>query len=126
MAKKIKKLVTDDDGDLSYKKNIVVQIIELAAKEISGVHSFSSTVGLSFRSIFNRKLKKGISIDFTEDGLIIDIYLNILFGHSVNDVAFRVQENIKRSVESMTEFKVKKVNVNVYGVSFQQDESVYA
>ncbi len=126
MAKKFKKLVTDEDGDLSYKKNIVVQIIELAAKEISGVHSFNSTVGLSFKSIFNRKLKKGISIDFTEEGLIIDVYLNILFGHSVNDVAFRVQENIKRSVESMTEFKVKKVNVNVYGVSFQQEESVYA
>ena len=125
MAKKVKNLVSENDGDLSYKKDIVVQIIELSAKEISGVTSFSSSLGLSIKSLFSRKLKKGISINFTDEGLVIDTYLNILFGHSVNDVAFRVQENIKRSVESMTEFKVKTVNVHVYGVSFQQNESVY-
>ncbi len=125
MANKIKNLISDEEGDLSYKKDIVVQIIELSAKEISGVHSFSSTLGLGLKSVFSRKLKKGIAINFTEEGLIIDTYLNILFGHSVNDVAFRVQENIKRSVEGMTEFKVKKVNVHVYGVSFQQNESLY-
>ncbi len=115
----------DKDEALSYKREVVVQIIELAAKEISGVTSFSSTFGLHFKSMFSHKLKKGVAINFADEGLTIDVYLNILFGHSVNDVAFRVQENIKRSVESMTEFKVKKVNVHVYGVSFQQSESVY-
>ena len=39
------------------------------------------------------------------------------------DVAFRVQENIKSSVESMTEYKVEAVNVHVVGVNFSEVES---
>ena len=38
-------------------------------------------------------------------------------------LAFRVQENIKSSVESMTEFKVNSVNVHVVGVSFNDVDS---
>ena len=125
MSQKKAKFKRKKSADLSYKKEVVVQIIELAAKEISGVTALSSTFGLHLRSMFSRKLKKGVAIAFTEQGLIIDVYVDMLFGHSVNDVAFRVQENIKRSVESMTEFKVKRVNVHVYGVAFQQDESIY-
>lgn len=125
MSLKKTNLQKTKEGDLKYKRDVVVQIIELASKEISGVACFSSTFGLSVRSLFSKKLKKGVAIAFLDDGLIIDVYLNILFGHSVNDIAFRVQENIKRSVESMTEFKVKRVNVHVYGVSFEQTESVY-
>jgi uncharacterized alkaline shock family protein YloU len=125
MAQKSAKFKRKKGSDFSYKKEVVVQIIELAAKEISGVTSLSSTFGLHFRSLFSRKLKKGVAIAFTESGLVIDVYVDMLFGHSVNDVAFRVQENIKRSVESMTEFKVRRVNVHVYGVAFQQDESIY-
>ena len=120
-----KKLRIEEDGDLSYKKDVVIQIIELSAKEIAGVTSFSRTLGLGMKSLFSKKFKKGIAIDFAKDGIVVDVYLNILFGHSVNDIAFRVQENIKRSIESMTEYKVKRVNVNVYGVSFSQEESVY-
>lgn len=125
MSRKNAKMKRKKNADLSYKREVVVQIIELAAKEISGVTSLSSTFGLHLRSLFSRKLKKGVAIVFSEHGLIIDVYVDMLFGHSVNDVAFRVQENIKRSVESMTEFKVKRVNVHVYGVAFQQDESIY-
>ena len=46
----------------------------------------------------------------------------MLFGYSVRDVAFRVQENIKSSVESMTDFKVASINVHVTGVVFNSAE----
>ena len=53
----------------------------------------------------------------------IDVFVNVKFGYSVKDVAFRVQENIKSSVESMTEFKVDSVNVHVVGVTFNETEN---
>ena len=106
------------EGNLSYKRNLVNQIVELAAKEIAGVASFSDSKVLRMKKALNKNFKRGIILNFLEDGVCIDVYLNILFGHAVNDVAFRVQENIKRSVESMTEFKVKKTNVHIYGIDF--------
>ena len=41
----------------------------------------------------------------------------------VKDVSFRVQENIKSSVESMTEYKVGSVNVHIVGVKFSETDS---
>ena len=48
----------------------------------------------------------------------------MLFGYSVRDVAFRVQENIKSSIESMTDFKAEQINVNVTGVVFDSTDNV--
>ena len=70
-----------------------------------------------------KKDKRGIIVDFEENQVAIDVYVNVKFGYSVKDVAFRVQENIKSSVESMTEFKVSAVNVHVVGVTFSDTDS---
>ena len=108
------KISVEKGGKVSYERSVVLQIIDLAAKEIAGVASFA-----------NKKIKRGITLNFTEDGIETSVYLNALFGHSVSDVAYRVQENIKKSVESMTEYKVKRVNVIIEGVSFQAEERAY-
>lgn len=119
MSQLIKSGSSPKDGALSYKKPVVLQIIELAAKEIAGVASLSSTGAVSS---LGKRSKRGIVISYLEDGLVIDLFINILFGYAVNDVSFRIQENIKRSVESMTEFKVKQVNIHVSGVLFENNE----
>ena len=64
-----------------------------------------------------------IIVDFDNNNAKIDVFVNVKFGCSVKDVAFRVQENIKSSVESMTEYKVESVNVHVVGVNFSEVES---
>ena len=63
-----------------------------------------------------------IRTEFENNNARIDVFVNVKFGCSVKDVAFRVQENIKSSVESMTEYKVEAVNVHVVGVNFSEFE----
>ena len=112
-------------GKVSYERSVVLEIIELACKEISGVASFAVGVKGAVRGMVSKNYKKGIYLNFTEEGIETTVYLNTLFGHSVSDVAYRVQENIKKSVESMTEFKMKKINCIIVGVSFQVEETLY-
>ena len=125
MIKSKTKVNHDKGGKVSYQRSVVIQIIELAAKEIAGVASFGSSAGLALKSVFSKKFKKGIFLNFTEEGIETSVYLNALFGHSVNEVAYRVQENIKKSVESMTEYKIKRINVIIVGVKFQAEETAY-
>ena len=117
----IKSVNDINDGSLNYKKSVVFQIIELATKEIAGVASFAKS---KYVNVKNAKVtrKHGLVVAFIDDGIIIDVFVNILFGYSVNDVAFKVQENVKRSVESMTDFKVKHINVHITGVLFENME----
>lgn len=126
MAKHKAKVSVEKGGNVSYQRSVVIQIIELACKEISGVASFAVNAKNVIKGMVSKKFKKGIYLNFTEEGIETTVYLNAMFGHSVSDVAYRVQENIKKSVESMTEYKLKKINVIIVGVSFQAEESSYA
>ena len=128
MAKKVKVVVADEDSfkdSVTYKKHVVISIVSLATQEISGIASISRKSVSALRSALSRNINRGIIVDFNGNNAKIDVFVNIKFGASVKDVAFRVQENIKSSVESMTEYKVESVNVHVVGVNFSETESDY-
>ena len=92
-------------GKVNYGHKVVVSIISLATLEIRGVDKLQG---------------KGVRIERIGDILNIDVYIEVLIGFSCAEVSYRVQENIKRSIEGMTHFKTGVINVNVLGVSFDE------
>jgi len=117
------KLIESEEGKLSYKRNVVHSIVKLATQEISGIASLSGNAFPVWKRMFNKNYNHGVVIEFGEDNdVYVEVYVNVLFGYSVKDVAFRVQENVKSSIESMTEYKVSSINVNVVGVVFAETE----
>lgn len=126
MAKRVKVIVEDTNeskDNVTYKKNVVISIVSLATQEINGVASISRSAVSMIKSALSKNINRGIIVNFDNNDASIDVFVNVKFGYSVKDVAFRVQENIKSSVESMTEFKVSAVNVHVVGVTFNDNDS---
>lgn len=127
MAKKVKVIVSDEKeskDNVTYKKKVVISIVSLATQEINGIASISRNSVSMLKSAFSKNVNRGIIVNFDQNNKVtIDVFVNVKFGYSVKDVAFRVQENIKSSVESMTEFKVANVNVQVVGVTFSETDS---
>jgi len=105
----------NNEGRISYNRNILTSIVELAAQEIEGVANVYNKKG-------KNKNKAGVKIDYNSDGVFIDVFIKMFAGFNVPDVAFKIQENVKRGVETMTEYKVKNVNVTVLGVAFSDEE----
>ena len=48
----------------------------------------------------------------------MDISVIAYYGYKVPELAFRIQQNIKQMVESMTKYKIAKVDVHVTSVIF--------
>jgi uncharacterized alkaline shock family protein YloU len=92
-------------GKVNYGYKVVESIISLATLEIRGVAWLQG---------------KKIRTEWVGDLLNVDVYIDVYMGFSCAEVAYRVQQNIKRSVESMTTHKVGFINVNVLGVSFDE------
>ncbi|MPN49173.1 hypothetical protein SDC9_196788 [bioreactor metagenome] len=44
------------------------------------------------------------------------------YGISIPDIAFKVQENVKNTVETMTGLKVSQVNIHVQGINFKKEK----
>ena len=53
---------------------------------------------------------------------VVDIYVNIEFGESIPDTAFKIQENVKNTVETMTGLEVSQVNIQVQEISFKKEK----
>ena len=126
MTKRVKIVVSDEDelkDNVTYKKNVVISIVSLATQEINGIASISRKSVSAIKSALSKNINRGIIVNFENNAASIDVFVNVKFGYSVKDVAFRVQENIKSSVESMTDFKVESVNVHVVGVTFNDTDS---
>lgn len=105
----------DESGIISYSRSILKNIITLAVKEVKGVASLYKSSAKSSYS--------GVKIEFVDNKVIADIAINIYYGYSVPDVAFMIQENVKRSIETMTEYKVRSVNVSVLSVTFNAENN---
>ena len=58
-----------------------------------------------------------IKADINENNAKIDVNIIVEYGSRIPDVAFEIQNRVKKAVESMTGLKVEEVNVHVQGVN---------
>lgn len=98
-------------GKVNYNDGIVKGIVVLAVSEVQGV------------LLKNGKKEKDkldfIEVDFNANKVTVKVTVDVIFGFNVPDVAFDVQESVKRNVEAMSRYKVSSVNVHVDSVVFQ-------
>lgn len=113
-----------NNGRVTYNKNILLSIINLAAKEISGVASLCRNFGGSkIGKLFNSSnYFDGVKLVHGKNGLKIGVYINVYANYNVSDVACRVQENIKSGITSMVDIKIDEIDVHVLGVEFNDNE----
>jgi uncharacterized alkaline shock family protein YloU len=69
-----------------------------------------------------RNLSKGVKVEVGEEQAAIDLFVIVEYGVRIPDVAWKIQENVKRAIEGMTGLEVVEVNVHVQGVNFPQVE----
>lgn len=80
-----------------------------------------ATEGASQGDIYSRnKLPRnvGVFIDNKTKQVIIDAYIDVVFGYNVSQVACDLQEKIINSVKKNTPLTVKNVNINIINVIF--------
>lgn len=75
---------------------------------------FSNALSKNF--LGKELVSKGIKVTQTEEGVEIDVHIIVKYHVKIPAVAWDIQENVKKEVQSMTELPVKAVNIHVQGV----------
>ncbi|MEW5922035.1 MAG: Asp23/Gls24 family envelope stress response protein [Bacillota bacterium] len=110
-------------GAIRIADEVVSIIAGLAATEVEGVASMSGgIVGGIAEALGRKNLSKGVKVGVGEQEAAVDLYLIVGYGSRIPDVAWNVQENVKKAIETMTGLSVVNVNVHVQGVSFPQQK----
>jgi uncharacterized alkaline shock family protein YloU len=113
-----------DTGSIRIANEVVRIIAGLAASEVKGVIGMSGGVVDGFAELVKKKnLAKGVKVEVGEKQAAVDLFVIIEYGSKIPDIAYLIQENVKKAIESMTGLEVIEVNVHIQGVEFKQDES---
>ena len=94
-------------------QNMILSIVTLATKEVKGVVDVYQSKKLSFKRLFNKNIGKGVTIKNTQNGIVIDIYVVVSTDGEVNDIVYRIQQNVKNSVTALLPIKIKAINVHI-------------
>lgn len=103
--------------------NEVVGVIAgIAASEVEGVVSMGGGIVDGLTGILGKKsAARGVKVDIDNNTTVIDLQLVVEYGCRIPEVARKVQESVKRAVESMTGLDIADINIHVQGVSFKQE-----
>ena len=109
---------TENEG-IQISSDVVAVIAGVAVSEVQGVSGMSGGFAGGITEVLSGKknLAKGIKVEINEDTARIDVNIIVEYGSRIPDVAFEIQNRVKKSVENMTGLKVEEVNVHVQGVN---------
>ena len=109
---------TENEG-IQISNDVIAVIAGVAASEVPGVAGMVGSFAGGISEVFSGKknLANGIKVEATETQAKIDVNIIVEYGSRIPDVAFEIQNRVKKAVENMTGLNVEEVNVHVQGVN---------
>lgn len=118
--------LTSDHNEIKIADDVVAVIAGVAVAEVSGVSEMAGGFAGGITEVLSGKknLAKGIKVEVGEKDTKIDVNIIVEYGVRIPDVAFEIQNRVKKAVETMTGLTVVEVNVHVQGVNTDAREQV--
>ena len=109
-----------DNGQITYANEVISTIVSVATTEVDGI---SGIVGASSISgiLAKGKTPRGVRVDMNGKDVNVDVSVTVDYGMPIQKVGRNAQENVRKSIESMTGLHVDKVDLHVVGVSFEKE-----
>ena len=109
-----------DNGQITYANEVISTIVSVATAEVEGI---SGIIGASSMSgiIGKGRTPRGVRVDMDGQDVNVDVSVTVDYGMPIQKVGRNAQENVRKSIESMTGLHVEKVDLHVVGVSFEKE-----
>lgn len=112
----------EQHGSVSFANDVVATIAGLATIEIEGVAGMSGGFSGGLAELLGRKnLTKGVKVEVGKEESLIDLFIVVKYGSDIPAMCKKIQENVKKAVETMTGLRVIEVNVHIQGVHITKE-----
>ena len=109
-------------GVITIDDEVIARIAGYAALDCYGI------VGMAAKNVKDglvqllklESLTKGIKMTINENKINLEFHIIVEYGTRIPDVAFEIQNRVKKAVETMTGLTVLEVHVHVQGVSTEK------
>ena len=116
--------ISSDNNEIKIADDVVAVIAGVAVSEVPGVAEMAGGFAGGITEVLSGKknLAKGIKVEVGEKDTKIDVNVIVEYVVRIPDVAFEIQNRVKKAVETMTGLIVVEVNVHVQGVNTDSKE----
>jgi len=106
-----------DLGTIRIHKKVIASIASLASLEIDGVKRVGGDIKTNLYELFGRKSLAGIKVDIDKNADVkLEIPLIVKYNFNLPEIANKVQENVRRALEKMTNLSIRDINVNIQSI----------
>ncbi len=114
------------DGNVKISEDVISSIAAISAKECDGVSALAQKATSDIKGMISGKKSfvKGVRAEIFENDVEIEIGIVVKFGAKLQEVALKVQSEVKREVMAMTGMTVRTVNVYVMGIANVKEKKV--
>lgn len=112
-----------DNGQITYANDVIATIVSVATTEVEGISGIVGANAISGILGKNKsgKTARGVRVDLDGGDVNVDVSVTVDYGMPIQKVGRNAQENVRKSIESMTGLHVEKVDLHVVGVSFEKE-----
>ncbi len=112
-------------GAIRISNDVIAVIAGIAALEIEGVAGLHTGITSGITEIFGKKNpSKGVKVELLENVANVEVQVALEYGVPMMEVAVKIQENVRKAVETMTNAVVAEVNVRIQGVNFKKENTI--
>lgn len=109
-----------DNGQITYANEVIATIVSVATTEVEGISGIAGSGSIS-GILAKGKTPRGVKVDMNGEDINVDVSVTVDYGMPIQKVGRNAQENVRKSIESMTGLHVEKVDLHVVGVSFEKE-----
>lgn len=111
--------INNEFGHVSISDDVIASVAGGAAVSCYGIIGMASKnqVKDGITEILGKEnYSKGIKVKKDEGKLIIDLYIIVMYGTKISEIANNVQSSVKYQIEKTLGVKVDEVNIFIQGI----------
>ena len=111
--------INNEFGHVSISDDVIASVAGGAAVSCYGIIGMASKnqVKDGITEILRKEnYAKGIKVKKGEDKLVIDLYIIVMYGTKISEIANNVQSSVKYQIEKTLGVKVDEINIYIQGI----------
>lgn len=111
--------ISNELGHVSISDDVIASVAGGAAVSCYGIIGMASKNQVKdgiIEILGKENYSKGIVVKQDEDKLVIDLYIIVMYGTKISEIASNVQSSVKYQIEKTLGAKVNEVNIFIQGI----------
>ena len=111
--------INNEYGHVSISNDVIASVAGGAAVSCYGIIGMASKnqVKDGITEILRKEnYEKGIVVKKDEEKLVIDLYIIVMYGTKISEIANNVQSSVKYQIEKTLGVKVNAINIYIQGI----------